>query len=108
MAITLEENYIKNVAILEADVISLWKDVLQYVKRDLAYIWTKQVKRDFKAMENDIEKILAILESLNAHYKSKDKSNYSKEIKNILILILKLRHIEASRACINEVYQNLK
>ncbi|HLC61304.1 MAG TPA: hypothetical protein VJJ52_07820 [Candidatus Nanoarchaeia archaeon] len=108
MKITFNRSAMRSAAILEADVISIWKDVLKYVRRDLAYIWTDEVKRDFKAMESDVEKILAILEKLNSHYQYNDRAGYNKEIEDINNLILKLEHIEASTECIKGIHQDLK
>jgi hypothetical protein len=90
----------------ESGLKSHWIDILRYIKRDLAYIWSDDVKRDLASIRGELEKIKYILKKLSSYYK-KDKT-FMQEHYNITALINYLDQVEASKKWVRGAYKGLR
>ena len=90
----------------EAKLKAYWIDVVKHIRRDLAYIWTDEVKRDFQGIKKESGQIALILQKLHRHYKT-DKEIYSKEISDVRSLIYHLNRIEAKSDWVKIIYREL-
>lgn len=97
---------IENLSEHETKLKEYWADVVKHIRRDLAYIWTDEVKRDFQSIKKESGQIALILQKLHRHYKI-DKEIYSKEISDIRSLIHHLNRIEAKSDWVKIIYKDL-
>ena len=92
----------------KADLKSHWYGILRHIKRDLAYIWDEDVKKDIKDMEGDLKKIEHIIKKLSSYYKKVDRKAYQQELKDINSLISCLKNAKPSEEWVNGAYTGLK
>lgn len=69
-----------------------WNEILNYLRRDLAYIWTDEVKADLKKIEDEDKKLAFIFKRLNSHYK-RDQLQYKEERKHLRNLIWEINRL---------------
>lgn len=86
---------------------SYWADVVEHIKKDLAYIWTDEVKRDFESIKKEVGRIAFVLRRLHTHYKT-NKEKYNKEISDIRNLLRHLNKIQAKAEYIKQIQMDLQ
>ncbi|MBW2974204.1 hypothetical protein KY366_00670 [Candidatus Woesearchaeota archaeon] len=84
----------------------IWANVLRNTKRDLAYIWSKEVKKDLKELREEDKKIAQIFSKLRLHY-SPNKWIYEKEISDLRNLLSHLKKVEAREEWIHTIHDDL-
>lgn len=98
---------LKQLAEEQQKLVLYWSDALPYIRRDLANIWTDEVKRDFEAIKQEAEKILFILKRLHSHY-DKDKARYAKESSDLSNLISHIQKIRGSKEWLRQIRDDLQ
>ena len=83
-----------------------WDDVKKHIKRDLAYIWTDEVIKDFAQIKIESSRIAFILRKLHFHYRT-NPSIYQKEIADVKNLIHHLNKIEAKADWVKQIRMDL-
>ncbi len=91
----------------ESGLRSHWYDVLKHIKKDLAYIWDKDVKRDFEAMRGELNQIKHILTQLSSYYKTNRKA-FRKELKEVNSLLSYLEEVKASKKWVRGTHAGLQ
>lgn len=84
-----------------------WNDVVEHIRRDLAYIWTDEVKKDFEEIKKEAGKITFILGKLHIHYKT-NKEKYYKEISDIRNLLQHISKIKPKASWIKQIQSDLQ
>ena len=92
----------------ESGLKSHWYDVLKHIKKDLAYIWSKPVKKDIESMQEELEKIKYILKRLSSYYKRTDKHIFKQELLDINSLVSFLNKVEPSKEWVKGAHESLK
>jgi hypothetical protein len=92
-----------------------WKDVLKHVKKDLAYIWSKPIKKDIEKMTDDLERIGFVLRRLSAKYKRINPKFFESQILDIDTLLSTLSKKKLSNGwvittakCLNKVLEDFE
>ncbi len=83
-----------------------WEEILNYLKKDLAYIWTDDVKKYFAGLESEVKKIAFVMRKLNSHYR-KNKISYETEIDYIKHFIQNINRIEAKKEWVKHIHDDL-
>lgn len=91
----------------EALLVSFWKDVIKHVKRDIANIWTDEVRKDFERIKGEASKIALILRNLSNHYLI-DIQRYKKEIYDIKMLLEHINKLEANEKWVRMIHNDLQ
>jgi len=94
----------------------LWKDVLKYVKRDIAYLWLDEVKQDFGEMRRELKKIKIILEDLHDYSTARIKrcedegveEKFKKELGDIKKLLEHIKQIQPQKGWIALLHSDLQ
>ena len=96
----------ENLSVHEVKIKEYWADIIKNIRRDLAYIWTDEVKRDFGGIREVLGQIAFILRILHAHYKT-DAEKYNKEISDLKNLIHRIGKVEAKGDWVRTMYKDL-
>lgn len=87
-----------------------WNEIAQFLKLDLAYVWTDKVRFKFKFIRGETKKLAFILRKIHSYYRtSPDK--YKLElyhIKSLLWEIDRLYSNEGKATAVKKIYQELK
>lgn len=102
----VNNNFSFELEIIEKDIKSSWERIMDYLRRDLAYIWTDEVKKKFHEMIQDDNKILFILNELHK-YHSLDEENYKKEISDVKKFISHLEKIESKENYVKLIHRDV-
>lgn len=100
------DDYSRELSAEEERIKKLWKRVIKYIRKDLAYIWTDEVKRDFEGLEAESERILVILRRFHNHYSS-DNKKYKKEISDVHDLIAHLEKATTPNKWIRQIHDDV-
>ncbi len=84
-----------------------WIDVSNYLRKDLANVWSDEVKRDFEGIKKETQRIAFILERLHNHYRT-DKERYHKEISDIINFLSHLKKVKATPKWIKQIHDDLQ
>lgn len=69
-----------------------WNEILRYLRRDLAYVWTNRVRWKFKLINNETKKISYVFKKLRAHYSS-DSEKYKQEVNHLKNLLWEINSL---------------
>ncbi len=90
----------KELIVSEEKLKDIWRDVLSYIKRDLAYIWSDDVKEDFSKIQDETKKLAFVLRKLHSLH-GIDDTNYQNEAEDIKKLLYHLNRVEAKEDYVN-------
>lgn len=101
-----KDDWIKKLQDEEELIKRYWEDVKKHIKRDLAYIWTDEVREDFAKIKIESSRIAFILRKLHFHYRV-NPAMYQKEIADVKNLIHHLNKIEAKAEWVKQIHMDL-
>lgn len=84
-----------------------WRNIIGYIRRDLANMWGDEVKISLDKLKEEAQKLAFIFKKLNENYK-KDRKYYTTEISDIRRLLYHLNRIEAKKKWVSLIHNDLK
>lgn len=102
-------NKLDEVAYEISEINNLWKDVVKHLKKDLAYIWYPEVRKDFEKIEGDLERIEFVLKQFY-HYYAKPGAfgvEYNREFSDVVNLIKNLNKIKNVPKFVRKIHREL-
>ena len=92
---------------VEERIKSSWNTIIQYINSSRAYIWSDDVKKNFKKIKKDIKRIEFILTKLYKHYGT-NQEEYEKEIKDIHNFLSDIKKLDSSSEWIQKIKMDLE
>jgi len=83
-----------------------WEDVIKHIRQDIAYIWSTEVKKDFKAIKQEAKKIEHILKKLSEQYQPNNLWHVNK-INDIEKFLNHLAKVQAKKEWVKIAYAEL-
>src|SRR3989344_5032497 len=76
----------------EKELKAIWDDLLKYIRRDLANIWSDEVTRDIRIIKTELERLRLIFKRLHTHYTS-NEALYQQKIAHLNLLLAHLEKV---------------
>lgn len=83
------------------------KRILDYIKRDLAYIWGEEVKTDFQSISSEMSKLAFIFRKMHSHY-NKDRELYAEEMRNLRELVYLVNRVKAKESWVRKFNKEIQ
>jgi len=90
----------------EEKIKKLWKRVIRHIRKDLANVWTDEIREDFAKIKIESGRIAFVFRKLHSHYKS-NPDLYQKEADDVKNLINHLNKIDTKSEWVNQIHLDL-